>query len=147
MEKLLEEILNIIKNKELIKITFSNNRNKNLELEKVIGNLVIIKNSLYIQLEYKYSRILKHKNINIKENSLLIDNINVLLLNFKDINIQSTNQTVNIKISKKYKVSINKKKETKNLIIEKQNKKKTYFLDENKKYEFLVELGSELPIV
>lgn len=111
MEKLLEEILNIIKNKELIKITFSNNRNKNLELEKVIGNLVIIKNSLYIQLEYKYSRILKHKNINIKESSLLIDNINVLLLNFKDINIQSTNQTVNIKISKKYKVSINKKKE------------------------------------
>ena len=113
---IISEILTHIANNNINKITFSNIRNKDLELDKVIGKLVNIKNNINLQLEYRSKRIIKHTNIVVDEN-------------------------INIKVSKKFKISVNRKKTNSKAISFDHNKKKEYFLDEKQKYPFLVELG------
>ena len=61
--EIIYEVLNQISDNNISKITFSNIRNQELELEKVIAQLVSIKNSINIQFEYRYKRIIKHTNI------------------------------------------------------------------------------------
>lgn len=61
--EIISEILTHIANNNINKITFSNIRNKELELDKVIGKLVSIKNNINLQLEYRYKRIIKHTNL------------------------------------------------------------------------------------
>lgn len=141
-DQIINEILENINKQQLIKITFSNFRTKELELEKVLAKLILIKKEINIQFEYRYKRIIKHENIQISDNTELKTKIEKLFLDAKDINIQTTTETVNVKISKKYKYSINKKESAKKqLTIKTQNNKKNYILDEDKKYTFLVELG------
>lgn len=139
--KLIEEIINNIQNASLSKITFSNFRNKEQELEKVLVTLLLIKNEINVQFEYRYKRILKHNNININLKAALETELENLILDSKDINIQTAVENINIKISKKHKITINRKKAANKIAISTQNKKKNYLLDENNKYEFLVELG------
>ena len=59
----------------------------------------------------------------------------------KDISVITSDEIINIKISKKFKVSINKKKTEKKDISFEHNTSKEYFLDEKQKYDFLIELG------
>ena len=140
-ENIILKIIKFINNNELYKITFSNFRNKENELNKVIATTLLIKNNLNIQFEYRYSRILTHKNINKLDVEQLNQELKNLFLNAKDINIQTTTENINIKISKKHKMSINKKNIKKIVNISTQNKIKNYLLNENNKYPFLVELG------
>ena len=139
--EIISELLSHIKNNNLAKITFSNIRNKELELDKVIAKLVNIKNNINIQFEYRYKRIIKHENI-ITANA---DKIKIMLEELfslaKDISVITSDEIINIKISKKFKVSINKKKTEKKDISFEHNTSKEYFLDEKQKYDFLIELG------
>lgn len=108
-ENIILEIIKYINNNELYKITFSNFRNKENELNKVIATTLLIKRKNNIQFEYRYSRIITHKNINILDGEQLNQELQNLFSNAKDINIQTTTENINIKISKKHKMSINKK--------------------------------------
>ena len=139
--EIISELLSHIKNNNLAKITFSNIRNKELELDKVIAKPVNIKNNINIQFEYRYKRIIKHENI-ITANA---DKIKIMLEELfslaKDISVITSDEIINIKISKKFKVSINKKKTEKKDISFEHNTSKEYFLDEKQKYDFLIELG------
>lgn len=140
-ENIIKDILQIITDEKLIKITFSNFRDKSIELTKVYAKLLIAKKEVHIQFEYRYARILEHKNFNVKNVDDIKNELETLFLNARDINVQTENENINIKISKKHKLAINRKKENNNLIITSQNKKKNYLLEEKTKYEFLVELG------
>ena len=139
--EIISELLSHIKNNNLSKITFSNIRNKELELDKVIAKLVNIKNNINIQFEYRYKRIIKHENIITAD----VDKIKIMLEELfslaKDISVITSDEIINIKISKKFKVSINKKKTEKKNISFEHNTSKEYFLDEKQKYDFLIELG------
>ena len=110
MENIISELLSLIKHKNIIKITYSNIRNKDLELDKVIAKLVNVKNSLHVQFEYRYKRIIKHTNIEINDNDQLVSTINELFNLAKDINVQTSDEEINIKVSKKYKVTVKRKK-------------------------------------
>ena len=139
--EIISEILTHITNNNINKITFSNIRNKELELDKVIGKLVSIKNNINLQLEYRYRRIIKHTNIVTSDFSNIETTIQELFELAKDINIVTINENINIKISKKFKISVNRKTTVSKAISFDHNKKKEYFLDEKQKYPFLVELG------
>ncbi|WP_314407802.1 SAM-dependent methyltransferase [uncultured Gemella sp.] len=139
--EIISEILTHITNNNINKITFSNIRNKELELDKVIGKLVSIKNNINLQLEYRYRRIIKHTNIVTSDFSNIETTIQELFELAKDINIVTINENINIKISKKFKISVNRKTTVSKAISFDHNKKKEYFLDEKKKYPFLIELG------
>ena len=138
---IISEILTHIANNNINKITFSNIRNKELELDKVIGKLVNIKNNINLQLEYRYKRIIKHTNIVTTDSENIEKEIIELFELAKDINIVTVDENINIKVSKKFKISVNRKKTATKAISFEHNKKKDYFLDEKQKYSFLVELG------
>ncbi|AME09300.1 methyltransferase [Gemella sp. oral taxon 928] len=139
--ELINNLPNQITNHNIVKITFSNIRNKDLELDKVIAKLVEIKNDIYIQFEYRYKRVIKHKNIDIANKIDLNKILEELFSLAKDINVISGDEIINIKISKKFKISIKRTKTTKKEITFNHNNKKEYFLDEKTTYPFLVELG------
>ena len=139
--EIISEILTHIANNNINKITFSNIRNKELELDKVIGKLVSIKESINLQLEYRYKRIIKHTNIVTTDSSNIENTIKELFELAKDINVVTIDENINIKISKKFKISLSRKKTATKTISFEHNKKKDYFLDEKQKYPFLIELG------
>ena len=139
--EIISEILTHIANNNINKITFSNIRDKELELDKVIGKLVSIKESINLQLEYRYKRIIKHTNIVTTDSSNIENTIKELFELAKDINVVTVDENINIKISKKFKISVNRKKTAAKTISFEHNKKKDYFLDEKQKYPFLIELG------
>ena len=139
--EIISELLSHIKNNNLSKITFSNIRNKKLELDKVIAKLVNIKNNINIQFEYRYKRIIKHENIITADADKIKIMLEELFSLAKDISVITSDGIINIKISKKFKVSINKKKTEKKDISFEHNTSKEYFLDEKQKYDFLIELG------
>ena len=138
---IISEILTHIANNNINKITFSNIRNKDLELDKVIGKLVNIKNNINLQLEYRYKRIIKHTNIVTTDSENIEKEIIELFELAKDINVATVDENINIKVSKKFKISVSRKKTNSKAISFDHNKKKEYFLDEKQKYPFLVELG------
>ncbi|MBF0713826.1 SAM-dependent methyltransferase [Gemella sp. GH3] len=140
-ENIISDIWIDIENKKLIKFTASNFRNKSEELEKIIAKLVIIKKQTNLQLEYRYKRIIKHINIPIHSKENIINELKNIFLSFRDINIQTEKENIDIKISKKYKITVNRKIQNKKNIVQNQNKKKNYLLDENMKYDFLIALG------
>ena len=139
--EIISELLSHIKNNNLAKITFSNIRNKELELDKVIAKPVNIKNDINIQFEYRYKRIIKHENIITTDADKIKIMLEELFSLAKDISVITSDEIINIKISKKFKVSINKKKTEKKDISFEHNTSKEYFLDEKQKYDFLIELG------
>ena len=139
--EIISEVLSHIANNNINKITFSNIRNKELELDKVIGKLVNIKNNINLQLEYRYKRIIKHTNLVTTDSESIEKAIVELFELAKDINVVTIDENINIKVSKKFKISVNRKKTTSKVISFDHNKKKEYFLDEKQKYQFLIELG------
>ena len=139
--EIISELLSHIKNNNLAKITFSNIRNKELELDKVIAKPVNIKNNINIQFEYRYKRIIKHENIITADADKIKIMLEELFSLAKDISVITSDEIINIKISKKFKVSINKKKTEKKDISFEHNTSKEYSLDEKQKYDFLIELG------
>lgn len=140
-DKLIQEIFENTKNKELVKINFSNFRNKEQELEKVIAKPILLKEKLAIQFEYRYKRIINHINISVDNRGELINAFESLFLDSKDINITTASEIINIKISKKHKYLVNRKKQQSKIILSSQNKRKNYVLEEDTIYPFLIELG------
>ena len=139
--EIIYEVLNLIADNNISKITFSNIRNKELELDKVIAKLVSIKNNINIQFEYRFKRIIKHTNIITSDTETVKNELMKLFKLAKDINIVTINENINIKISKKFKINVNiKKVNTRNISFD-HNNKKEYFLSEKEKYPFLIELG------
>ena len=108
--EIISEVLSHIANNNINKITFSNIRNRELELDKVIGKLVNIKNNINLQLEYRYKRIIKHTNLVTTDSESIEKAIVELFELAKDINVVTIDENINIKVSKKFKISVNRKK-------------------------------------
>ena len=108
--EIISEVLSHIANNNINKITFSNIRNKELELGKVIGKLVNIKNNINLQLEYRYKRIIQHTNLVTADSKSIQKTIVDLFELAKDINVVTIDENINIKVSKKFKISVNRKK-------------------------------------
>lgn len=138
MDKLKQLIIQIIANNILIEAILSNKRT-NLEYNKVIIMPVTLKNSLCYQFSFYYNNKVIHQNLNSDETC---DKLNFLLTSeFKQANLFTKDNDIQILISKKYKVSILKKAPSKVLNSLDHNRTKNYLINEGTAIDFLVELG------
>lgn len=139
-QKLINEILNEIKiDKSYRKIIFSNT--KNAEFEKIIIKPIQLKNGEAIQIESFKNNKAFHKNIDIKDNDILLTIIDKYVSTYSQILVQKVGLDLTY-LKKKNKNDFSKK-ENKNNFKEvnlEHNKKKKYILNEGEKIDFLIEL-------
>lgn len=112
MEKLYGSFENILELESLISGIFSASRNKEkIPYERVRIKPVLIKGEYRIQFAYDYKNKVIHENLN-KAEALL--KFKALSLNeFRNINIFTIDEDLEVLISKKKKVRINSKKPSK----------------------------------
>lgn len=130
----------IILSEEMIYAVISNQRKKDEEsFNKVTIKPVLIKDELKLQFTYNYKSKVLHKNLEFIES---IDEIEKLLIeNFKQAIFCAKNADYHILISKKDKVTILKKKPTKENIDLSHNRKKSYIIEDGEPCDFLIRLG------
>ncbi|TSI06154.1 SAM-dependent methyltransferase [Lysinibacillus sp. BW-2-10] len=138
-EKMKEEFLNRIENKQLINATISQPRQKSNEIKRIKLKPIELKGTYHIQIEYQYERILKHENIIVEEFTHTFD---ILLQQFRQIHAQFVNESIQVQLSKKNKVlwKETKAESTKEVNLS-HNRKKQYLLDDSTPYPFLIRLG------
>lgn len=140
MDEVIKLLKEIFSEKEMIHGVLSNLRKKGENtFDKVTIKPVLIKDDLKIQFTYNYKNKVIHENL---EEIKAIDKISELLIeNFKQGMIFSKTADYQILISKKDKVTILKKKPTKENIDLSHNRKKTYILEDGEPVDFLIRLG------
>lgn len=130
----------IIEGEKLIYAALSNLRKKSQStFSKVNVKPVLIKNEKKIQFTYEYEKKVIHKNF--KSNEAIQEICNLLNGYFRQAVFFSIDADYQILISKKGKISILKKKPTKDNIDLRHNRKKSYIIEEGKPNDFLIRLG------
>ena len=142
-QEMLEQITNLINNKQLISATISQPRAKSDEVKRVRLKPVELKGTYMIQFEYQYERVLKHENLDLSD---VPDKLNLLLQQFRQAQAEFEEEKIHIQLSKKFKVlwksdRVNSKK----IVNLSHNRKKNYLLEEDTSYPFLVRLGVQTP--
>lgn len=140
MNEVIKLLKEIILKEEIIYGVLSNVRKKDEDdFSKVDIKPVLIKDEVKLQLTYNYKSKVLHENL---EPTKSIDEIEKLLIgNFKQAVIFTKEADYHILISKKEKVSILKKKPTKESIDLAHNRKKTYIIEDGDPCDFLIRLG------
>lgn len=138
-QEMLEQITNLINNKQLISATISQPRAKLDEVKRVRLKPVELKGTYMIQFEYQHERVLKHENLDLSD---VPEKLNLLLQQFRQVQAEFEEEKIQIQLSKKFKVLwkselVNSKK----VVNLSHNRKKNYLLDEDTSYPFLVRLG------
>ncbi len=137
IEKLLEDIF---KNQKLISAVLSNLRKKNeSSYTKVDIKPVIIKNQLKYQFVFNYTNKVLHKNLDINE--AIKETVSLIESTFKQAMIFCNDADYQVLISKKGKVSILRKKPSKDKVDYSHNRSKNYILEDGRKVDFLIRLG------
>ena len=142
-QEMLEQITNLINNKQLISATISQPRAKSDEVKRVRLKPVELKGTYMIQFEYQYERVLNHENLDLSD---VPDKLNLLLQQFRQAQAEFEEEKIHIQLSKKFKVlwksdRVNSKK----IVNLSHNRKKNYLLEEDTSYPFLVRLGVQTP--
>lgn len=140
MNKVVELLKEIIFKNEIIYGVLSNLRKKDEEsFNKVTIKPVLIKEDVKLQFTYEFNNKVLHKNL---DDSEAVDEIEVLLTReFKQAVIFTQEADYHILISKKEKVTILKKKPTKENLDLSHNRKKTYIIEDGMPCDFLIRLG------
>lgn len=135
-----EDILKILKEyiqeKQIIKCVFSDS--KKYDYSKIILKLIENKNSTKVQFESFKENKAFHTNFSIEDNKI-DEFILEYLKNFKQILLQIPEKDI-IFSRKKETFSKSEKKNNLSINIQKHNRDKKYFLNENDKIDFLIEL-------
>ena len=135
----LKKAIKEISEQEIIKVVISNKINKETEYNKINIILKEKNNKEYYQIEKFTDKQVFHENI---DKSQLEEKITELMASYKQLGAWSTNNSFDLKISKKGKVFLGKKKsDNLNLINKSHNKEKNYILKEGMKIQPLIDLG------
>lgn len=138
MEELLDYIEKIDRTNPY-KIVCSNVRNKECLYKKVVIENKIISGKNVYQIERFTDKQAFHENI---EEKALVDNLNSIMKDFGQMNTFALKEEIDLKISKKGKILINRRKvKGKDITIGSNNKKKKYILEEGHIIEPLIDLG------
>ncbi len=139
MEKLYEKFEEILADESLIYGVFSGLRRKDLDFNKVRIEPVLIKGLYNIQFSYEYKNKVIHENLN-KEAAL--EKLKDLSFNdFRQVNLFTTREDIEVLISKKRKLRIGLKKPSRSRVDLSHNRKKEYILEDGVKHDFLIHLG------
>lgn len=139
MEDLKSAISEITK-EDIIKVVISNKINKDVKYKKIVFTLKEKANKEYYQIEKYTDKQVFHENI---EKGVLEEKVlEYLENNYKQLTAWSDEATLDLKISKKGKILLNKKKsDNKKLAKKEHNKEKNYILKEGMIIEPLIDLG------
>ena len=142
-QEMLDQITDLINNKQLISSTISQPRAKSDEVKRVRLKPVELKGIYMIQFEYQHERVLKHENLDLSD---VPEKINLLLQQFRQVQAEFEEEKVQIQLSKKFKVLWKSERvNSKKVVNLSHNRKKNYLLDEDTSYPFLVRLGVQTP--
>lgn len=143
--KNMEELTILIKeclNTELIRMIISNPREKNEGPAKIIVRPILLKEELWFQETIYVGTKVLHKNY--KEEYMQEEIVNNITNDFKQVQIEHSLFSATVIVSKKGKITINKKI---NAAVENNstnlshNRTKQYIIPEGSKVDFLVDLG------
>ncbi|MDW0117980.1 SAM-dependent methyltransferase [Sporosarcina thermotolerans] len=138
-EELVEKLVHRMQEGAFIQGTISQPRYKSTGLQKVKLKPVEIKKEVHIQFEYHYERILKHENIRVADIQPALKH---LLEQFKQMQVEFTDEKAHIQLTKKFKVSWKGEKTAATKTVDlSHNRKKNYLLDDSTPYPFLIRLG------
>ena len=126
-----------------IRATISRPRMKSSGVKRIKLKPLELKGEFYIQFEFQHERVLKHENIALED---VAQPLHDALENFKQFHIDLSDETMQIQISKKMKVSIKRIfLNTEKTVDYAHNRTKNYALHEGTPYPFLVRLGVQTP--
>ncbi|AXI00350.1 SAM-dependent methyltransferase [Sporosarcina sp. PTS2304] len=126
-----------------IRATISQPRAKSSEVKRIKLKPLELKGLFHIQFEYQKERILTHENIPL---DAIVSPLQQALEQYKQFHIELTNETMQIQISKKMKVSIKRIfLDTEKTADYAHNRVKKYALKEGVPYPFLIRLGVQTP--
>lgn len=135
----LNNIINDIFNEKVIKIVVSNKIKSDNKYNKVVVNLLSNSKKEYYQVEKYTDKQVFHENIELNRIQNKIKDI--VINNYKQVNIWTDSFDYDIKISKKGKIHVSKKKSKNILKANSHNKQKNYILKEGMIIEPLIDLG------
>lgn len=143
MEKLTQTLCSAFDSGKLIKVIFAGKRKKSLEYNKVTLRPVTIKSEYMYQAEFHYDKKVIHRNIAYYEG---IDfALNLVENNFKQINILTEDEDIQILAAKPEKPKITRHPVTRNSGDLAHDKKKQHIIEDGKPCDFLIELGVMSP--
>ncbi len=135
LEKTLSEIF---ENRTLVRMIAGNRRKKSLEYTKITLKPVVIKNEYRYQAEYSYDKKVTHLNLN--EDEILSFAVS-LLDDFKQLNIFTTSEEVQVLASKADNPRITLRKTEAKTAELSHNRDKNYLIPEGTPCDFLIRLG------
>lgn len=140
MDEVIKLLNEVFVNEEFIYGVLSNLRKRDEEsFSKVNIKPVLIKDEIKLQFTYEYKNKVLHKNLDASES---VDELEKLLNEtFKQSVIFTKQADYQILISKKGKVTILKKKPTREGVDLSHNRKKTYIIEDGEPVDFLIRLG------
>ncbi len=138
MEELLDYIEEIDRTNPY-KIVCSNVRNKECIYKKVVIEKKIISGKNVYQIESFTDKQAFHENI---AETALVDNLILIMKDFGQMNTFALKEEIDLKLSKKGKLLVNRRKiQGKDITIGSNNKKKKYILEEGRIIKPLIDLG------
>ncbi len=140
MDKLIELIRKILEQDQVIKITLGNMRKKSNPCKKVTIRPILLKKQLVYQVEYHFEKKVTHENLSAEEILLLCQRL--INEEFKQVNVQTTDEEIQILASKPEKPKIIRRQTEKRAVAHlEHNKGKKYIIQEGKPCDFLIKLG------
>lgn len=123
----------------LVKIIFGNPRKKSCPYKKVVLRPVMLREHMIYQAEYHYEKKVLHENL---EKDRVADTcMELVLRDFKQVNIFTETEDIQLLASKPAKPKIIRKCGTKTRENLQHNQKKHYIIENNKPCDFLIRLG------
>ena len=136
----LENMFNdIFEGNELIRMVFSDRRRKSIEYRKVMIRPVKVNESISYQAEYTYEKKVTHQNLQADDAALLAEKL--VTEDFKQINIFTLSEDIQILASKPAKPRITTKPATKGMPSLEHNREKKRIIPEGVPCDFLIRLG------
>ncbi|ARJ38738.1 SAM-dependent methyltransferase [Sporosarcina ureae] len=143
VDDVLELLQRRMKDGTFIRATISGPRMKSNDVKRIKLKPLELKGEFYIQFEYQHERVLKHDNVALENVKQPLQDA---LQNFKQFHIDLSDETMQIQISKKMKVSIKRIfLNTEKTVDYSHNRIKNHALHEGTPYPFLIRLGVQTP--
>jgi len=139
MEQILNQIRDILDQKALIKIVFSNTRKKSLPCKKITIRPVLLHGELKYQAEFHYADHVTHENLT--EPELLSFSAKVIESDYKQINLLTESIDIQILASNPEKPKIVRKSASREHAAMEHNHVKHYIIPDQTPCDFLIQLG------
>ena len=139
LEQLEQRLAGIFDEGELIRMIFSAKRRKSLEYNKVVIRPVKLSGKMMFQAEYTFDKKVTHENLSADD--ALARALDLVQSDFKQVNIFTASEDIQILASKPEKARITTKPATRAMPTLEHNRTKQYVIPDGVPCDFLIRLG------